>query len=62
MGDLPARDTPSEALRTAYARWRGRRLGQITDELETALVLELLDPQPGEIIIDVNYKIGRAHV
>ncbi|HSL79259.1 MAG TPA: class I SAM-dependent methyltransferase, partial [Pseudolabrys sp.] len=47
-----------EELTESYARWRSRRLGQITDSLERQLVFELLGPIGRKALLDVGCGDG----
>ena len=42
----------------SYARWRSKRLGQITDALERQLLFETLDPIAGKTVLDVGCGDG----
>lgn len=46
------------ALAGSYARWRSRRLGQVTDRLQETLVLELLGPVADCDVLDVGCGDG----
>jgi len=59
MGSAPnADDSLATGLVGAYARWRSKSLGQITDALERRLILELLEPRVGQSILDVGCGYG----
>jgi len=45
---------PTGKLTESYARWRSRRLGQITDRLEQVLLLDLLDSVSDKTLLDVG--------
>ncbi|MCR5857395.1 class I SAM-dependent methyltransferase [Mesorhizobium sp. J428] len=47
-----------ESLPPAYAAWRARRLGQVTDALEQDLILKLIGPPAGLRILDVGCGDG----
>jgi len=45
-------------LPESYARWRGTRLGELTERLERDLVLELAGPLAGRRVLDVGCGDG----
>lgn len=47
-----------DTLAQSYSRWRGSRLGQITDNIEERLVLELLGEVEGLDVLDVGCGDG----
>jgi ubiquinone/menaquinone biosynthesis C-methylase UbiE len=49
---------PTEELSASYARWRSRRLGQITDAIERQLLFEMLGPVAGKTVLDVGCGDG----
>ena len=49
---------PTEKLSASYARWRSRRLGQITDAIERRLLFEMLGPVAGKTVLDVGCGDG----
>ncbi len=51
-------DQASAGLLESYARWRSKRLGQITDALEQQLLFELLGAVAGKALLDVGCGDG----
>ncbi len=56
--DLMDSAQPTEKLSASYARWRSKRLGQITDAIERQLLFEMLGPVAGKTLLDVGCGDG----
>jgi ubiquinone/menaquinone biosynthesis C-methylase UbiE len=53
-----AEDQIQTPLPDAYRRWRASRLGRITDALEEAMLLELIEPTAGLRVLDAGCGDG----
>ncbi|HVO16400.1 MAG TPA: class I SAM-dependent methyltransferase [Alphaproteobacteria bacterium] len=56
--DAAADPRPAPELPVSYSRWRGSRLGRITDALEQRLVLDLADPVDRADVLDLGCGDG----
>jgi SAM-dependent methyltransferase len=52
--DLMGAAQNTGGLSASYARWRSKRLGQLTDAIERRLLFEMLDPVAGKMLLDVG--------
>ena len=58
LGRAMGASQPIGGLNESYARWRSRRLGQITVRLERHLLFEMLGPVAGKTLLDVGCGDG----